>query len=1177
MYKLTKQQSEALNYNKHISLTANAGSGKTFVLARRFLSILLEEKIELENIVAITFTEKAASELYKKIAAEIENRMQITESFSDYRKLENLRRSLVSAKISTIHSFCIEILKEFPAEAGIDANFLPLDKRIAEELITAAIEEIIQNSIRTNNELFEYIKKTVRLLGSQKVLHSVLKTMIYKRDSVLRMLKAHYLQGENETAKWFNDNFKEYFKLIFSGKISSFCIAIKTLNNRVGSDNSVVLEVTSLLSLLNKTDNVFGKILIIKKIFGIILTQKGTIRERGYLSKNKREGIHETVGFLENLYSTFKLIDFSEDYEFAEKELAKFGYNLLQLWYPVLENYETKKKQRGGLDFEDLLLYTKDLVQRDDVKLYLSERYKYFMIDEYQDTNETQYDIFIPILDYLKRGNLFIVGDEKQSIYMFRGADLKVFDKTKKVIARAGESGQLLELPHSFRLSKELVLFTNTLFGKLFANPKPVFNEVQYNNLIYAEKKGESESKIEFLISDSNNEDSDNEYKLVAKKILQLVNTGQYNFKDIAILSRMRKAFVPLEKELRKHEIPYQIYGGKGFYQRQEVYDVYNYLNFLLNPKSDESLVAVLRSPFFMLPDKTIFKISDCNGNSFYDKLVNYSKTNDSAKEIVSKLKTALQKVKSMQLPILIRELLYSSGYWAKVTSLKENKQIFANLDKLINTAISFADKNSSTLYDFVSYLKDAINKTEDESLAVISEDDLNVKLLTIHAAKGLEFPVVFIINTNSKGLDDRVKSKSVVIDKDFGILTKTFDNEFFDAKVTAPIVGIYNLVMQKKSEAELKRLLYVAVTRAEQSLFISATIKKGSKPVNASFLSLLTEGLDIKEMDGEKTITGNIKIMKETDDNFVEHEKQLSISIPFIFNIETGNENFSDKTVSTTENKVEINISDIKDFEQNEIISASKISVYNQCPFKYYLVYDLGFTPLFYKGKTELLVDNYEQEDSENAPILLANVKGNIIHKILEEEIPIKDMEKRIEELLVLNSLTDKSGLDKVKLSILKLIRNYMSSGTYNKIKRYTNYENEFEIYLKHNDFYLYGIIDKLIIEKNEAIIIDYKTDSLDKYSVPEKLENYKYQLLFYAYLINKIKQEINKITCRLVFIESPEEEAGFEVTGQMLENFEKKLLLAIEAMRKEEYNKNKSHCKSCYFSDSKNRCIVK
>lgn len=1194
MPNLTQYQKDALNYSKHISLTANAGSGKTFVLVRRFLSIIYDENVELKNIVAITFTEKAASELYKKIANEIETGISKETDLKRVKKLEQIRRELVSAKISTIHSFCIELLKEFPTEAGIDANFSPIDQRTANELIISSIDEIIQKSIRNNDELLEYVKRNIRLLGSQKALKSVLKEMIYKQKEIEKITETIYNEDVEKAAKIFSEKFETYFRQIFSEKITNFLRATKEINQRadeIKPNNEIVNEINALISSATTENNVFNLIEIIKNILEKILTKSGgTVKDRGYLQSKFREGIYNSIEFVESFSVEFKLINYSPNYALAEMDLAKYGFDILNLFNPILAKYTQKKMQRGFLDFEDLLLLAEKLVQREDVKSYLAEKYQYFMIDEYQDTNETQYNIFIPILDYLKRGNLFIVGDEKQSIYMFRGADLQIFNKTKDAIKDANDETSLLQLPHSFRLSKELTLFTNKLFSNLFTNPNLLFNEVKYDELVFA-KKEETESEIAFLISaendksdtDENDEisgeesgETESEFQLVAKKIRDLVQNKNIEFKDIAILARKRKVFPKLEKELQKFNIPYQIYGGKGFYQRQEIYDVYNYLSFLLNSKSDEALIAILRSPFFMLSDKILFEISNFKGESFYDKLLKYAESNEEVKKISFQLIMDKQNVKSKQLSVLIRDILQDSGYWSKVSVLKNSKQIFSNLDKLISTVISFMSKGSTTLYDFVLYLKEAIEKTEDESQAVISENDKNVKLMTIHASKGLEFPVVFLIDTNSTGMDDKVKAKQVNVDKEFGILTKTSNENFSESNITAPIIGIYNYISLKKSSAELKRLLYVAVTRAESYLFISASVKKNKTFVNNSLFELLCNGLHISDFSESKKLISNITVMKEEQNGFVNHEREISLEIPFITQIEISDSTIETEIAVTGTNEFQIQTDLIGDIEQNEIISASKISVFNQCPFKYYLVYDLGFTSLFYREKENELIVDFSKENDEINDTIPANMQGSIIHKLLEEEICLEKLENRIEQLLQTNlQSTAKIGLKKTKLEILSLVNNYYNSEIYKQISSFQNFRNEYEIYIKQKDFYLYGIIDKLIVENKTAQMIDYKTDSLKKYSAQEKLENYKYQLMFYAYLVKKINPEVENVVCKLVFIEKPDEIAEINVTSEMLTEFETKIYSAINEMREGIYNKNKNHCKSCYFSN-KNNCVI-
>ncbi|MFC2103100.1 UvrD-helicase domain-containing protein, partial [Bacteroidota bacterium] len=206
---LTPQQNKALNFNKSLSLKANAGSGKTLVLAKRYLQIALYGNVSLQRIAAITFTEKAAGELYKRIAEEIEFAINSSSTHSDIRRLEKIRRQLVSANISTIHSFCINILKEFPVESEIDANFTPIDQNTSNELMEISIEESISKKLEDKDN--DECKFLIRLFGSKRNLVKQLRNMINSRRIVTLLSETIYNREAKSVAVHFRDKFVEYF------------------------------------------------------------------------------------------------------------------------------------------------------------------------------------------------------------------------------------------------------------------------------------------------------------------------------------------------------------------------------------------------------------------------------------------------------------------------------------------------------------------------------------------------------------------------------------------------------------------------------------------------------------------------------------------------------------------------------------------------------------------------------------------------------------------------------------------------------------------------------------------------------------------------------------------------------------------------------------------------------
>ena len=1177
MPNLTPYQLDALNHKQHISLTANAGSGKTFVLARRFLSILLEENISLNNLVAITFTEKAASELYKKIADELDSRIKESNEIQAVKKLEKIRRQLVSAKISTIHSFCADLLKEFSPEAGIDANFIPIDNRVSDELITTTIEELISEVLKSGGELLNDLKKLFRLFGSRLILSKQLKYLISNRSTLDSLNKKIYCQEKAKIANDFSELFIENYQKIFENKIPTIYGQIKKINQ-------VVQQSVKNPQLAEEIDKILGEIknepyknvISLNQIFDKILTN-GKIRTQNYLGKKLREEYSIEIADVEMFATEFKVFDFDENYLELEKQLAEFGVSILKIFDESLNRYEKKKLQMRYLDFEDLLLVTKDLLKREDVIGSLAVRYQYFMIDEYQDTNETQYNIFIPILDYLKRGNLFIVGDEKQSIYMFRGADLDIFNKTKSDIKNASDENSLLKLPHSFRLNPKLTLLTNKLFSRLFDNPNTIYNEVEYSELICARNTSD-DGAIEFLISEKD-EESDSESELIAKKIMLLKQERKCDYKDIAILSRKRKSFDEIEKIFVKYKIPYLMFGGKGFFQRQEIYDINNYLSFLVNPHNDAALIGILRSPFFSISDTELFELSLENEGSYFKKLEQISIINQKMRKVLDSLNKHLQLSKSMQISLLIRIILMDTGYWVVLSSKSNSLQYISNVEKLLNLANEFTSKGLKTLFDFVGYLEEAIRTSEDESQASLISNDNAVRLMTIHASKGLEFPTVFLVDSNSTGMDDKVRAKDVSIDKNFGILTKTpYAEDYFGDYHSAPVVCMYNYITQKRSIAELKRLLYVAVTRAENSLYITAHIKRNKdgfiKPSKGSFLSLLKDGLKIDDFSGSFHLNGNIKFMLEEDGEFINSDENISITIPVLNNLgEPSKQTIRQELVNPDE--IIISTQAIPNQTKNEIISATKIAVFNQCPFKYYLIYELGYSSLHSGAVNGISEVDFSKEDKDE---LSANIKGSIIHKILEEEIPLNLLKEKIATLM--ESVVDKTkGInhDSTIDSIYKLVENYYDSEIFKRYEAYKNYNNEYEIYAKVENYFIYGIIDKVIFDGENVFILDYKTDSLSKYSSLEKLELYRPQLTFYALLISKLYPKIKQVNCSLIFIEDPKEVPTFKVDRIQLTEFEQKLNGIVNSIRKGEFKTKISHCKSCYFSDSKNECVVK
>ncbi len=558
---LTPHQQRAVKLDDHLALTANAGSGKTFVLSRKYLEAAIALNGQVSAIAAITFTEKAASELYQKISELIEKELEAAKDEERIRVLEKIRRNLVSAYISTIHSFCIDILREFPVEAGIDANFTPIDQSLSDEIIELATEETIEEFFR-DNQRSAIVKRLLRYFSKKSILQSEIKNLIDDRKNVLKVKEEIYSRTDEEIRDSFNKKFQSIFNEIWSYYEKDFLSSLIKINDTVIANNlksEYAIRIKDHIEEFAKKKN---PIELLRNIKSLLLTDKLEVRTQKYLAKDLRISLIREIRNVETIFSELEVFTRASD-DSIYPDLIRFGRDLLLLFDCALQKYELKKKEESYIDFEDILLLTKELIKNPDVQHYLSSKFKYLMVDEFQDTNELQYEIFLPILDYLRSGKLFIVGDEKQSIYKFRDAELEIFHKTKTDIVNVRNKSHLMELPDSFRMNDEICLFTNYIFNRLFDKDIPLFGELKNVPIVCAKEKKQN-GEIGFLISRVDREEPA-QAELVADKIIELVNQNGYGYGDITILVRKRKSFDALEKVFISKGIPYSIIGGRGF------------------------------------------------------------------------------------------------------------------------------------------------------------------------------------------------------------------------------------------------------------------------------------------------------------------------------------------------------------------------------------------------------------------------------------------------------------------------------------------------------------------------------------------------------------------------------------------------------------------------------------
>lgn len=679
----TSDQKKAHDFSRHVSVTANAGSGKTSVLVSRFCDILLyNQKLEIHEVAAITFTEKAAGEIKLKIAKELESRYSNPNFVKVKSRLKDLRENLNSGVITTIHGFCSQMLKEFPLETKAPPSFIVLKGYDRNQMISSSIDDCIEKALSNNIENLNYELNfnMVRNIGREQ-LDLIINFMIGKREDIsFSNLKGVLKLDKVSTLDLWESQLKLFANKITNSQetIDSFNSILQFTKDDVNQESQYLFE-----SIIIEKD--FKQLIEnVSNLSSILLTQKGTLKKSAFrktITNDEFDFLSNQSKILSSNFSTLlKVIGNTDSSNQIHSDLFDYKDLLLNIYNSVVEEYSKKKNYINGLDFDDLQMFLFNSLQDSDSKRRMKDRFKFIMVDEFQDTNEIQYSIVYNLLNELNVGKLCIVGDRKQSIYGFRNADVTVFTKAQDNISSfnienklnlqplfkyddeikdstAIEKNGIISLKASFRLLPSICAFVNESCKNIL-QPKGFFNYGVENEPLVCARNSEGLGKVEFLLSKkiyvnsayknskveidlTSIEDSDTEIEvenlieseLIAKRILELIysndkivweldkSTGiekarKAEFKDIAILCRKRITFVGLEKAFRKYGIPYITNGSGGFYGVQEIYDVINYLRVIVNPHDLVALLGVFRSPFFSVSDSELFRISNFKINN---------------------------------------------------------------------------------------------------------------------------------------------------------------------------------------------------------------------------------------------------------------------------------------------------------------------------------------------------------------------------------------------------------------------------------------------------------------------------------------------------------------------------------------------------------------------------------
>ena len=1138
--RLTPSQQKALNIKKHICVTAGAGSGKTTVLVDRYLEILRSEEASPREIVAITFTDKAAAEMKERIVEKLNAEENIVDR-------EKILEQMNTAPISTIHAFCSRILREFPFQAGVPANFSILQgidqKLLLQQILRETLKEI------ATNERDEHRVELTRLLqryGRRQDLEELLSSMVNQRDVIDRLIKEVY---GSQYPEQLPDVWEQAIRAesMSESDVIEFIRCLNAALQLAKGKNatSVIPLVEKLETLPEKNPDSPEVMHLLKEIADLITIKSGGIAKTAFLGRGvKTADIEIEINFLVSAAEKIKTAPVIEaDGETDDDFLLSTTRDLLTLYTRILNNYQTAKLSQGTLDFSDLQMKTRDLLRENkEIHRELVKRHTYYMVDEYQDTNELQYDLVMLLTNRLESAKLFIVGDPKQSIYGFRGADVRVFEKTKQKIK--DEGGEDILLKENFRSLQDTVGFVNHFFDGLMGAGTETEFEVPFESLIKA-RSVNANGAIAIILGKKDDEIA-NEYTLIAQHIKDIRRNGEavwvrsengedsersVEYGDIAILIRSRTHLPDIEHALLEAGIPYLTTGGIGFYQRQEIYDIWNYLNFLDAPTEHHaSLAGVFRGPAFGISDTELYEISQQDGTSFWNKAQNYQAGSDNLRRAINTLKRHIQIAHRMPVNQLIVTIVNETGIIGTLKTGKQGQQRWANYQKLLELARNFdGDESTQTLTDFIEFLDILITEEPREGQAPVELSRDAIQIMTIHAAKGLQFPVV-ILPCLDRGAE---MAREPFIDKTLGIGFSPLNPDNNYKKTEPRIVDYMKNRASQKEYAEKKRLFYVGTTRAQDRLVLSGSLSDTGKPRN--ILDWLYKHLGIGEEGNLLRLPFRLKVFPDSS-----QQSEDTLAMDKASDDETTPVEFPEHPLPA-----------LKPTEIRASFSVNELANYARCPLRYQL-----------ENVLRIQTNGQEEVDSDETEV---NAAIRYIFGRIRQPSDLENLDTLIDR-----GLENYPEATTASAALRTYVNNFFNSELGGTARAASEAYTNQQIHADINGHIIEGRLDRIFKdETGNWQIINYETGAV------QNLDTYHPEMELYSLLLHRRYPSQSTVTINFFFTEHSRCEQMHFRTSE-LQELQEQWQKTISALQRGDYEKNLEHCCSCPYADPDGQCII-
>ncbi len=867
MTNFTREQNQAINdHGRDILVSASAGSGKTTVLVERVLRRILSGT-PVSSLLIITFTKAAAREMKERIKQKISDQLEIE---PDNQFLRNQLLDIDTANISTIDSFCLDVIRRFYYVIDLDPRFSVLtDETQAELLKERALREIESEYLEEDNQDFQDFYDNFSgdrdAEGARNLLLQLYNTATSEPnyETFLNNLANYYHVEDKlvESSLW-----QTQIKPLLIKEVSDLKDEVKklfTFPEIDGADLSKVKENYDIFA--NRLDE-FLKALeddySYNEIRASLMNCKfeKTVRKSKKWSEDSIAVYQESQDLksdlndqLKKIFASFFVVEEKEQIKVLKKS-EKLVETIIGVEKKLIEKFSQLKREQNLIDYSDMEQFAFNILTTDTsnahlAREYYQEKFNEILIDEYQDVNALQENI-IRAIKKKGQNTLFMVGDVKQSIYGFRQARPDLF-LSKYHAYGQDENSERIVLADNFRSTKRVTETVNVLFNPILTTN---FGGIDYkkegqlqfgadyypadlptaSEYIFSDKK-RTQSAYEEKYGD---EIDFSEIQMVIARIKQLKKENfqiwdrrtqlkrPLEYSDIAIITRTRSDNLQVMQEFAKADLPLFVTDAQNYFQTFELIMIMNYLRLIDNPQQDIPLVAVLRSPLFNFkePELAQIRVKSRSGN-FYTALASFASVNSDlgkkCKGFLQQLETLRNFAATHRISELIWSIYEKTHLLEIVTGLPNGQQRRVNLESLYERATSYESAGFKGLYQFISFIERMRKNQKDLAQPLLSDKaDNAVKLMTIHASKGLEFPVVFVMGLGHK-YQTRDLSGNFTIGKDsLGLTVKEKDY-----RIDSLVKSVADVEKRQQMLEEEARILYVGLTRAQQKLILVASV----------------------------------------------------------------------------------------------------------------------------------------------------------------------------------------------------------------------------------------------------------------------------------------------------------------------------------------------------------------